>query len=471
MSNDKKDFDKLKTLKAPLPSPEKKAAVIARAAFVFEAENRQKSAFHLSNIFHFLKETVWGTNWKAGAAFASVFVVAFGGYIGFQAFLQQPLQEEDNPAPQALGQMREVPVSKTVFPPETMAVKSYAAKNSSTISEKDKTLSLPQAANNADTSVFQQSMVMLEKESAPKKSPGLPMSIARARGNATSALAAALPNETARPLSVTSINGDTPTYSYIRQQIGEGKMPRKDDVHVEDVINSFPYSWPAPETPEMPLKITAHVVPTPWNKDTKLMHIAIQGYAIPMAQEALSGNAAATIPPIANNVEIQAEFNPAVVSDYHLIGYEEQTLNPEKINGIKIDAGNINLGHSITILYEITLKQQNGNKDNIAKKQLDNISFLNIFFKVKDFAIAQKIKMSVTSKDNISTFYDAAEDIRFSIAVAAFAQKLRGVTELSNYSYDAIQALAKEADDTDETGYKQKFIKLISAAKAISHEK
>jgi Ca-activated chloride channel family protein len=58
--------------------------------------------------------------------------------------------------------------------------------------------------------------------------------------------------------------------------------------------------------------------------------------------------------PIADDVKIQVEFNPARVSEYRLIGYETRLLNEEDFNNDRIDAGEVGSGASVTALYEIT---------------------------------------------------------------------------------------------------------------------
>ncbi|MEM8742182.1 MAG: VWA domain-containing protein, partial [Pseudomonadota bacterium] len=58
--------------------------------------------------------------------------------------------------------------------------------------------------------------------------------------------------------------------------------------------------------------------------------------------------------PIAKDVKIQIEFNPATIAEYRLIGYETRALNREDFNDDTVDAGEIGAGHSVTAIYEIT---------------------------------------------------------------------------------------------------------------------
>ena len=72
------------------------------------------------------------------------------------------------------------------------------------------------------------------------------------------------------------------------------------------------------------------------------------------AQKVLVEEMGSTLETIAKDVKIQIEFNPAVVSEYRLIGYETRALNREDFNNDKVDAGDIGAGHTVTAIYEIT---------------------------------------------------------------------------------------------------------------------
>ena len=62
---------------------------------------------------------------------------------------------------------------------------------------------------------------------------------------------------------------------------------------------------------------------------------------------------ASTLFTIAQDVKIQVEFNPAYVSEYRLIGYENRALREEDFDNDAVDAGDIGAGHQVTALYEI----------------------------------------------------------------------------------------------------------------------
>ena len=82
----------------------------------------------------------------------------------------------------------------------------------------------------------------------------------------------------ADPVSTFSIDADTASYSWIRRSLLAGRMPAPDSVRVEELINYFPYDYPAPESPATPFRPTVSVMPAPWSRDTKIVQIGIRGF-------------------------------------------------------------------------------------------------------------------------------------------------------------------------------------------------
>ncbi|MEM6934753.1 MAG: von Willebrand factor type A domain-containing protein, partial [Pseudomonadota bacterium] len=82
------------------------------------------------------------------------------------------------------------------------------------------------------------------------------------------------------PVSTFSIDVDTASYSFVRSSLMNGFLPQKAAVRVEEMINYFPYDYSRPESPGTPFSTDVTVMPTPWNANTKLMRIAVQGYDV-----------------------------------------------------------------------------------------------------------------------------------------------------------------------------------------------
>ncbi|WP_419211156.1 YfbK domain-containing protein [Maribacter sp. X9] len=78
------------------------------------------------------------------------------------------------------------------------------------------------------------------------------------------------------PLSTFSIDVDKAAYSNIRRFINNGQEVPVDAVKIEEMINYFDYSYPQP-TDEHPFSVNTEVAKTPWNNNTKLVRIGLQG--------------------------------------------------------------------------------------------------------------------------------------------------------------------------------------------------
>jgi len=452
------------------------------------------------------------------------------------------------------------------------------------------------------------------------------------------------------PVSTFSIDVDTASYAQVRRMLNQGILPAPGDVRVEELINYFSYDYPAPDGLDTPFQPSVAVYPTPWNPNTKLLHIGIKGADIvptarpranlvflidtsgsmhgrdrlPLLQTAFrllvqeldaddtvsivtyAGNAgtvleptkasnrraileaidtlraggstagasgirqayalaersfdkqgvnrvilatdgdfnvgmtdpdqlknyisekrksgvflsvlgfgqgnyqdglmqvlaqngngvaayidslkeaekvlvteaASTLFPIAKDVKIQIEFNPAAVAAYRLIGYETRMLQRQDFNNDKIDAGDIGSGHTVTALYEITpvggaaqpvdaLRYQ---KAEASKSAADDseYGFLKLRYKKPDGADSRLMELPIGVAQEQSSADSLSDDMRFAAAVAAFGQKLRGAADLEAMSFARIQDLAASARGADRFGFRAEFIDLVRMAKLLT---
>lgn len=445
------------------------------------------------------------------------------------------------------------------------------------------------------------------------------------------------------PVSTFSIDTDTSSYSFLRRSLMENRLPPKDAVRVEEMINYFPYDYEAPSDRSQPFKATVTLMQTPWNPDTQLMHIGVRGFSLdglerpranlvflidtagsmdepgklPLlvnsfrmlldtlssqdsvaivtyagnagtvleptrasekgkilaALDALSaggstagaegirqayalaernfdakgvnriilatdgdfnvgmssprdletfverqresgiylsvlgfgqgnyndelmqalaqngnGNAAyidtlnearkvlveeatSSLFPIANDVKIQVEFNPAAVSEYRLIGYETRLLNREDFNNDRVDAGDIGAGHTVTAIYEVTPKGSKGQLVDPLRYEAattppgttDEYAFVKIRYKLPGETESRFITQPVTAANNkVST------EANFATAVVAFGQLLRGSEYMKSFGLDDVITLANANRGTDEFGYRAEFVNLVRLARSAS---
>jgi len=84
---------------------------------------------------------------------------------------------------------------------------------------------------------------------------------------------------TEAPVSTFSIDVDTASYSNMRRMLlNEGRMPPKNAVRIEELINYFDYSYQQPASTEQPFSVNTEVAPAPWNDELHLIQIGLKGY-------------------------------------------------------------------------------------------------------------------------------------------------------------------------------------------------
>jgi Ca-activated chloride channel family protein len=196
------------------------------------------------------------------------------------------------------------------------------------------------------------------------------------------------------------------------------------------------------------------------------------------ARKVLVEELSSTLQTIAKDVKIQIEFNPAVVIEYRLIGYENRMLRREDFNNDKIDAGEIGAGHTVTALYEISLMGSSsqsidplryGSNNATAEQEANLNELAHVRLRYKQ---PQGDKSTLTERTierrNIVELEKASPELRFAAAVAAFGQELRGGEYLSNFGYPEIRGLASAARADDPFGYRGEFISLVDLAASLS---
>jgi Ca-activated chloride channel family protein len=198
------------------------------------------------------------------------------------------------------------------------------------------------------------------------------------------------------------------------------------------------------------------------------------------ARKVLVEEAGGTLDMIAKDVKIQLEFNPALVSEYRLIGYETRSLAREDFNNDKVDAGDIGAGHTVTALYEITPAGKGAEAMDALRypaakpapevdgDRAGELGFLKIRYKLPDSDTSRLIETPIPQALVVPTIDAADADARFAAAVAAFGQKLKGSNYAGTMSWDAIRSLAAGAVGADKGGYRAEFLRLLPIAEQLS---
>lgn len=81
------------------------------------------------------------------------------------------------------------------------------------------------------------------------------------------------------PLSTFSIDVDTTSYANVRRFINSGKLPPKDAVRIEEMVNYFSYDYPQPDG-DQPFSVNLDVTSCPWQPEHRLVRIGLKGREI-----------------------------------------------------------------------------------------------------------------------------------------------------------------------------------------------
>jgi Ca-activated chloride channel family protein len=191
------------------------------------------------------------------------------------------------------------------------------------------------------------------------------------------------------------------------------------------------------------------------------------------ARKVLIDELSSTMLTIAKDVKIQMEFNPAVVAEYRLIGYENRALRREDFNNDQVDAGEIGAGHDVTALYELALvgsagesvdPLRYGGSSTAPAGDTSEIGFLRLRYKPPQSETSRLIEQPIATA---SLRKQPSERLQFAASVAAFADALRGGKHLGRWTLDDVATLAKNAQGKDRDGYRGEFVALVEQARAL----
>ncbi|MXX74551.1 MAG: VWA domain-containing protein [Holophagales bacterium] len=196
------------------------------------------------------------------------------------------------------------------------------------------------------------------------------------------------------------------------------------------------------------------------------------------AQKVLVDQLSGTLFPIANDVKIQVEFNPAAVAEYRLIGYETRGLRREDFNNDRVDAGEIGAGHAVTAIYEVTpvgspavlhdaLRYAGRAAEPPAAAESRagsrELAFLRLRYKEPGEESSELIELPIAPDVG-----GAGTDQRFAAAVAGFAQLLRDGAYTGDWTWSDAVALAVANTGDDRYGYRREAVTLMRLAESLA---
>ncbi len=162
---------------------------------------------------------------------------------------------------------------------------------------------------------------------------------------------------------------------------------------------------------------------------------------------------------VAKDVKLQVDFDPAMVSRYRLVGYENRDIKDEDFRQDKVDAGEVGAGHQVTALYEVELTAK-------GKQAQAPLGSIRIRHKQPTGSTATEAAFPMVGGPAAS-FANSSADFRFAFAVAAFADVLRGGEDAEHWSLANIRDMAKLAAGSDAD--RKELVSLIERAIEIKN--
>jgi Ca-activated chloride channel family protein len=229
-------------------------------------------------------------------------------------------------------------------------------------------------------------------------------------------------------------------------------------------------------------------------KDGKLEKLADKGNGqygyidnLQEARRAFNEDLAGTLYTVAKDAKLQAEFNPATVGAYRLIGYENRKLAAADFTDDTKDAGEIGAGHTVTALYEIVPRQvlvdrlnsdefrYTGTFDLLADEPKvagfsDELFFVRLRYKQPDQETSQPVEADFAVSDIAISGKPVAApsaDFQFAAAVASFGMNLRNSQYRGTWTLANVDAAAQQLRGEDAGGRRGEFLDLVKRAMRI----
>jgi Ca-activated chloride channel family protein len=170
-------------------------------------------------------------------------------------------------------------------------------------------------------------------------------------------------------------------------------------------------------------------------------------------------NLTGTLQVIARDAKIQVEFNPDVVSQYRLLGYENRDVADADFRNDDVDAGEVGAGDNVTALYEVRLTEQGSGTALTAQIRYEDPETGEVY----------ETATPLDSDAFAGDFSEAPADMQLAVAVAGLAEHLRGSGYAQDRPLSDILAIAERvapqfANDDDV----QEFVGLVQQTQQMA---
>ena len=165
---------------------------------------------------------------------------------------------------------------------------------------------------------------------------------------------------------------------------------------------------------------------------------------------------------IAKDAKVQVDFNPAVVSRFRLIGYENRAVENQDFRNDTVDAGEVGAGHNVTALYEVKFR------DEVAASQQGNALVVYVRYQDVETGKVREINQTFGRTQFGDSFDKTSPSFRLAAAVAEYAEILRNSYWAQGSTLGNVLNLAQRvkqslSDDKDVI----EFVDLVSRASRL----
>jgi len=209
-------------------------------------------------------------------------------------------------------------------------------------------------------------------------------------------------------------------------------------------------------------------------KDTKMETLADDGNgnyyyidSILEARKVLCEELTQTLYAVADDVKFQVEFNPAKVSEWRQIGYENRALENQDFEDDRKDAGEVGAGACVTVLYEL-VPAGDGDAEGGLKYQSSTLTeaaqggeWLTLSTRYKEPG-GEASQLQTDVIDDTAMTESPEGDFLFAAAVAEFGMILANSEHKGDASYDTVLELLKQAPLNDP--YREELFSLVKIA-------
>lgn len=209
-------------------------------------------------------------------------------------------------------------------------------------------------------------------------------------------------------------------------------------------------------------------------KDSKLETLAKKGHGNfaylddeSEAEKVLVEEFAQTLYTVANNVYLDVTFNPVMVKEYRLIGFDnKKSALADKTN--QLEGGEVGSGHSLMAVFEISTTTSPDSLDISNKDE----PLASVQLSYKNPGSSEVIKEKYEAPYNFISAEKADTCLRFASSVIMFGTLLKQSEFSNDYSWDELYNLAASSANPNDLLQKE-FVDLIGKAKKLyaSHKK